>query len=275
MKDFENKNVFIPGGSSGIGLSTAKLLASEGSNILIFARTEKRLQEAVEKIESCRKNAAQKIAYMRLDVSDSASVKRTIKTAVEKFGVPDLVINCVGRAYPHYFEDITFEQFDETMHVNMYGVWNVCAELVPLMKEKGGTIVNISSLAGLMGVFGYTDYSASKFAIIGFSEALRSEMKQHNIDILVLCPPDTDTPGFRTENITKPEETKAVSGTARVKTADEVAKALVKGIRKNKPLIILGAGGKFSYAVKRLFPWAVEMVMDRDIRKAKKKNSAS
>ncbi len=100
-----------------------------------------------------------------------------------------------GRAYPRKFADVSCQQFDETMRINMYGIWNTCAALVPHMKEQGGAIVNISSIAGFVGVFGFTDYSASKFAVIGFSEALKSELKQFGITVQVLCPPDTDTPG--------------------------------------------------------------------------------
>src|SRR5438477_366286 len=83
-----------------------------------------------------------------------------------------------------------------------------------------------ASLAGLIGVFGYTDYCASKFAIVGFSEALRSELKPHGIMVSVLCPPDVDTPGFAVENTTKPPETVAISEGAKPMTPDEVAAEL-------------------------------------------------
>ena len=270
MRNFRNKTAFIIGGSSGIGLSAAKLLASKGSNIVIFARTKKRLEEAVEEISSTKKHAPQKVAYYQLDVADPKVVKRVMKKAVQEYGAPDLLINCAGRAYPYKFEDISFEQFDETMKINMYGIWNVCSELVPHMKEKGGTIVNTSSMCGFLGVFGYTDYSASKFAVVGFSEALRSEMKQHNIDVLVLCPPDTDTPGYQVENTTKPEETKKISAGARIMTSDDVALSMMNGIKKGKFMIVPGFDGKLSFIVKRLFPWLVEMVMDSDIKKVQK-----
>lgn len=270
MRNFRGKTAFVTGGSSGIGLSAARLLASEGMNIVIFARTKKTLEEAVKEIESSKKHAPQKVAFYQLDVTDPAVVKRVMKRAVNEYGAPDLLINCAGRAYPYIFEEISFKRFDETMKVNMYGIWNVCSEMVPYMKEKGGTIVNTSSMCGFIGVFGYTDYSASKYAVVGFSEALRSEMKQHNIDVLVLCPPDTDTPGYQVENTTKPEETKRISQAAKIMTSDEVAMGLVNGIKKRKFMIIPGFDGKMSYIVKRLFPWLVEMVMDSDIKKVQK-----
>jgi short-subunit dehydrogenase len=139
------------------------------------------------------------------------------------------------------------------------------------MKEHGGYIVNVSSIAGFIGLFGYTDYSASKFAIIGFSEALRSELKRYGITVSVLCPPDTDTPGFHEENKTKPEETKAISGSAKLMQPDEVARALLSGMRKEARHIIPSFDGKLIFLLKRLLPGLVEFVMDSTIKKVQAK----
>lgn len=271
MKEFNGKTAFIPGGSSGIGLATAKLMASEGAHVMIFARNTKRLEEAAAQIEQNRKSGTQRVGFMPIDVSDNAAVKETMVRAVSDFGTPDLLINCAGRAYPRYFESISYEQFDETMRTNMYGIWNTCSALVPYMKERGGVIVNTSSMVGFLGVFGYTDYSASKFAIVGFSETLKSELKQYNIVVQVLCPPDTDTPGFSEENKTKPEETKAISANAKLMSADDVAHALLKNIRSGTFMIIPNLDGKLTYIVKRLFPRLTEFVMDMSIQKVQKK----
>ena len=271
MKEFNGKTAFIPGGSSGIGLATAKLMASEGAHVMIFARNTKRLEEAAAQIEQNRKSGTQRVGFMPIDVSDNAAVKETMVRAVSDFGTPALLINCAGRAYPRYFESISYEQFDKTMRTNMYGIWNTCSALVPYMKERGGVIVNTSSMVGFLGVFGYTDYSASKFAIVGFSETLKSELKQYNIVVQVLCPPDTDTPGFSEENKTKPEETKAISANAKLMSADDVAHALLKNIRSGTFMIIPNLDGKLTYIVKRLFPRLTEFVMDMSIQKVQKK----
>lgn len=273
MKEFNGKTAFIPGGSSGIGLSTAQLLAAEGAHVVIFARNMKRLKEAVAGIKQNRKSDTQRIGFMTLDVSDNTAVKNTLTRAVSDFGTPDLLINCAGRAYPRNFEDISFAQFDETMRINMYGIWNTCRVLIPFMKERGGVIVNTSSMCGFVGVFGYTDYCASKFAIIGFSEALKSELKQFNIAVQVLCPPDTDTPGFTEENKTKPEETKEISASAKLMSPADVARVLLHDIGAGKFMIIPNLDGKFTYIMKRLFPKLTEFVMDMSINKVQKKNS--
>lgn len=273
MKDFSGKTVYIVGGSSGIGLATAKILSAKGAHVIVFARRKDHLESALEEITSCGISKAQRFSCMQMDVSNRADVEAVMSTAVAKFGAPEVLINCAGRAYPHYFEDVTYEQFDETMKINLYGIWNTVSVLVPYMKERGGYIVNTSSMGGFIGMFGFTDYCASKFAIVGFSEALRSELKLHGITVSVLCPPDTDTPGFEVENRTKPEETKAVSANTKLRQPDEVARALIKGIRKEKFLIVPGLDGKFTFMAKQLFPWLVELIVDRDIKKVQQKKS--
>jgi short-subunit dehydrogenase len=267
MKNFENKNVFIVGGSTGIGLATASKLGLLGANIIIFARGKEKLEKAVqETIRYCKDK--QKVTFMQLDVSDNSKVNTVMTKAVNSFGVPDLLINCAGRAFPNYFENITYEQFDETMKINLYGIYNTVSCLVPHMKEQGGYIVNVSSIAGFVGVFGYTDYCASKYGIIGFSEALKSELKKYNIAVSVLCPPDTQTPGFELENITKPEETKAISANTKLLKPEEVAGFLIKAMQKKKFMIIPGFDGKLTFLIKRLFPGIVEFIMDRSIKKS-------
>jgi 3-dehydrosphinganine reductase len=270
MKDFNNKIVYITGGSSGIGLAAAKMLAAKGAHVTIFARRQKVMEEALKEIISCGCQPEQKSYYAVLDVSKHDEVNDVLQRAVTEFGVPDVLINCAGRAKPGRFGDITYQQFDETIQVDLYGAWNTCAFLVPLMKKRGGYIVNVSSIVGFIGVYGYTDYAAAKFGVIGFSEALRSELKMCGVTVSVLCPPDTDTPGFAEENKTKPPETKAVSATANIMKPGAVAAALLKGMAKGEFMIIPNADGKFTWIMKRLFPWLVDMVTDSQVTRVQK-----
>lgn len=267
MKYFKDKLIFITGGSSGIGLATAKLMATRGANVIIFSRRKQVLNEALKQIQSCGISAKQKFAGRSMDVSKIDSVEAVLSSALAEFGVPDTLINCAGRAYPRYFEDITYQHFDETMKTNLYGIWNTCSVLVPHMKAKGGVIVNVSSMVGFLGVFGYCDYAASKFAIVGFSESLKSELKKYNISVQVLCPPDTDTPGFATENLTKPAETRAISASAKTMSSDAVAQKFIDGIRKNTFMIIPGFSGKLTYFLKRHVPLIIDIIMNSAIKK--------
>ena len=272
LDDFQNKHVYLVGGSSGIGLAIAEKLVGAGAHVMIISRSLTTLQKALSILEAKRTNTQQKIESTSLDVSNHQQTHITLNELVDSFGVPDALINCAGRSIPQHHDDISYEQFDETLKINLYGCRNTVAALIPHMKshkkESGGLIVNTASLAGIIGVFGMTDYSASKFALIGYSEALRSEVKKHNIKVMVLCPPDTDTPGFENENKTKPAETHAVSESASLLTSEQVANAFFKALPKRNMLIVPGVAGKFSVVMKRFFPRVVELVMDRGVRRA-------
>ena len=269
MKSYAGSNVYIVGGSSGIGLAAAKRFASLGADVFIFSRTMETLESAVKEIASEARSERQRASAMRLDVTDRDEVGEVMARAVAEFGAPDVLINCAGRAYPRRFEEIGYSQFDESMKVHLYGVWHTIHALLPHMKAEGGEIVNVASMAGFLGVFGYTDYSASKFALMGFSEALRSELKPRGITVSVLCPPDTQTPAFDVENRTKPAETLAITRISMVMQPDEVARALIRGMRRGKFVIVPGLFGKAVFLAKRFVPGLVERIMDRDIRKAR------
>ncbi|HOS96666.1 MAG TPA: SDR family oxidoreductase [Deltaproteobacteria bacterium] len=267
---YRERTVYISGGSSGIGLACAKLFASLGADVFIFARRVEALQEAAALIEACRTHPGQRVAWTSLDVTDHDQVLSSLSRAIAEFGPPHVVIASAGLAYPDYFDRIPFAMFDQTVRTNLYGMWNVLRALIPSMKASGGHIVNVSSIAGFLGVFGYTAYSASKFAVIGLSEALRSEMKPHGIHVSVLCPPDTDTPGFARENLTKPLETKALGESAGLMSPDDVARAMLRGMERGRFLILPGMEGRFILAAKRLLPGVVNALMDRIVARARR-----
>jgi NAD(P)-dependent dehydrogenase (short-subunit alcohol dehydrogenase family) len=269
MKALEDRNVYITRGSSGIGLTTAKLLAAEGAHVLILSRSRDRIDQALGEIEEQRKSEGQRFSGMQLDVSRHGEVNRVMAEAIEHFGVPDLLINSAGKAVPRPFEEISYQQLDDIMRTNFYGAWSTIQALLPHMKKKGGGhIVNVSSMAGFIGVFGYADYGASKFAMMGLSETLRMELRQYDIRVSVLCPPDTDTPGYELENRTKPPETWAIGETAKLIEPEVVARALLEGIRKERYMILANAEGWLIYLTKRYAPFLLNWMLDRAVRKA-------
>jgi len=270
IRDFAGKTAYITGGSSGIGLACAEMLAARGANVLIMARRPDLLETAIKQIEKNRLSEKQRFSSLQLDVSDRERVVASLSGAVNGIGPPDILINSAGVSFPQKFEDIPFEKYDEIMRVNLYGTWNTVSNLLPHLKQSHGYIVNVSSVAGYIGVFGMTAYSASKFAVIGFSEALRSELKRFDVTVSVLCPPDVDTPMLERAGRIKPEETKAISSTARVMKAGEVAKAVIDSMAKGEFMILPGSGTRFTYDMKRLFPWLVESITDKRISKFQK-----
>jgi len=270
MIDYRDKIAYIPGGSSGIGLAIAAGLAAKGAHIVLFARNEERLRQAQADLSTRTVSSAQRIAWRALDVTDPQRVTATMNETIVSFGAPDILIYCVGRSHPHYFADVTYEQFDDVMQVNLYGCYNVIAALAPTMRQRGGHIVNVSSMAGFLGVFGFAAYSAAKFGIIGFSESLRAEFKSDGVTVQVLCPPDVDTPMLAEENKTKPAEPKAISAGAKVMTAAQVADDLLRNLGRPNFVILPGWEGKFTHLVKRLSPQLVELVLDYLARRGRR-----
>lgn len=265
---YKNKQVWIFGGSTGIGFETACQLTERGADVRLFARRKKVLITAVDRIKTANiLQANQSVVYTVADVTLSDALQKIIDDLVKENGCPEIVINCAGAAFPNYFENITAEQFESTFKLNVFGVRNIAAAIVPHMKKQGrGHLINTSSVAGYVGTFGYTDYSASKFAIVGFSEALQAEVKPHNITISILYPPDTYTEGFEEEEKTKPIETRAISANNKPVQPEVIARALLKKIPKKQFHIIPTFDSWITYIAKRFIPGVVTWVMDRDIK---------
>ncbi len=270
MKSFKNRLVYITGGSSGIGYAAAEAFLKEGASVLLIARDQGKLEKAGKSLLISTGRDSDSIATASVDISEFKRVTEVLEDRMNSIGIPDILINGAGMAYPDYFDRIPHEIFVKTININLIGTWNVISVVVPRMKERGGHLVNISSVAGYVGTFGYAAYSASKFGIIGFSEVLKGELKPYSIDVSVLCPPDTDTPQLKEEDRTKPLETRAISGNVKIMQPGEVAAYLLKGIRRRKFMILPGFMNKITYIIKRMAPWLVFMIMDGDIKRVQK-----
>ncbi len=267
---YGGKTIFVIGGSSGIGLAMARRLAEDGAHVAIFARRAKVLDQALQEIVTSAKASGQTCKAYVLDASSAADARSVLAQAVSDLGVPDVLVNSAGGATPQAFEDVTQDDLSRTLSANVFSVWHPCQVLAPQMKARGaGAIVNVSSVAGLVGVYGFTDYSLAKFAVIGFSEALRSELKPHGVSVQVLCPPDTETPGFERENKTKPAETKAVSEGAKLMSATDVADQCLKQIGSKPFLILANRESRFIDVLRRFIPDIVRTQIDQTVRKTR------
>ncbi|XP_042725812.1 3-ketodihydrosphingosine reductase isoform X2 [Tympanuchus pallidicinctus] len=191
-------HVVVTGGSSGIGKCIAIECYKQGAFITLIARDENKLLQTKKEIEKYSVNDKQVVLCISVDVSkDYEQVENVLKQRL-------MAVNYLGSVYPS-------------------------RAVISTMKERRmGRIVFVSSQAGQLGLFGYTAYSPTKFALRGLAEALQMEVKPYNIYVTVAYPPDTDTPGFAEESKTKPLETKLISETSSVCQAEQVARVIVK-----------------------------------------------
>ncbi len=273
MKWYKDKRVVITGGSSGIGKATAILLAQWGASVCICARDEAHLKEAGEEIRSHARSDDVKVVYVVMDVSDRRQVRAATPEIIKLLGGIDVLINCAGIAWCGYFQDIPDGVWDAMMQVDYMGTVNVVRAFAPyFIEQRYGNIVAVASVVGYMGVFGYAAYGPAKFAVVGFSECLRHELLPFNVTVSVVFPPDTDTPQWHEENKTKPQETRALAGTIKIRPPSKVAACLLKGTARKSFTIIPGAMNKFTYFMSKHFPFIAWMIISKTLRKLWKKN---
>ena len=271
-RTFADKSVLITGGSSGIGLALARQLVVQGAHVCILARDVQKLENARQQLETLRVNAQQRIAVLAADVADNASLSPVLSNWIAADGVPDILINSAGVARPGYFEELTEEIFRWMMDVNYHGTVNTIRCVLPgMIARKSGQIINFSSIAGVIGVFGYTAYGGSKYAVRGFSDALRAEMKPKGIRVSIVFPPDTDTPQLAWEDQFKPFETRSISGTAKPISADKVAAAVLKAAARGKYAIAPGFEAGYMYFAGTRLGGLIYPIMDAMVRSAQKK----
>ncbi|MGI8639942.1 MAG: SDR family oxidoreductase [Pyrinomonadaceae bacterium] len=194
-----NKVILITGASSGIGKETAKLFQTKSWNVAATMRSP-------EKAEDLQKIAD--IETFRLDVTDTDSIQKAIKDVLEKFGRIDAIVNNAGYGLVGAFEAATQEQIEKQFQTNVFGLMNVCREILPYFRErKKGIIVNVASVGGRITFPFYSLYHATKWAVEGFSESLQYELEQFNIRVKIIEPGPIKTDFYdRSQDVTRKED---------------------------------------------------------------------
>jgi 3-dehydrosphinganine reductase len=247
----------------------ASELVERGCHVAILARHKNLLDNAILELTKLQVESNQKIIAIQADVIKKYEIEQILAEFVETHGVPDIVVNSAGVAHPGTFTSLKREIFDWMMDVNYFGMVNVLKSLVPgMQKRRSGSIVNISSIAGFIGVYGYTAYGASKYAVAGFSDALRSELKPYGIQVSVVFPPDTDTPQLDYESKYKPFITQQIAGSTSLMPSKAVALEIVKQVARRKYLVFPGSEGKLLYLGRNLLGGALYPIMDWMIKNA-------
>jgi 3-dehydrosphinganine reductase len=266
---FDGRLVVVTGGSKGIGLAFSEAVAALGANVCLVARDGAGLEAAKAAVERARLRPDQLVETLACDTSDFDALHPLLTAMVGRLGTPHFLVNCVGWARPGYVEQLDLDVYRRHIEVNYFGQLHPILVLLPFMLEAGrGHIVNVSSVLGFMGILGYAAYCPSKYAVVGLTEALRSELAPKGLAFSVVFPPDVDTPGYKEENKTKPPECTEMSKRGGLMPARDVAAVMVDGIARGRFEILPGEAGMIRRLV-RLVPSIVRAVTDRDLRKAK------
>lgn len=195
----EGKTALVTGGTAGIGKAIALKFAQQGAKVAIFGTHSERGAVVVEELNSIAKEHSS--LFMRVDVSSQQEVETAIKTLQESFSHIDILVNNAGVTHDQLLMKMEEDEWDRVMAINAKSCYNTCHALVrSMMKARHGKIINISSVVGLIGNPGQTNYAASKAAVIGFTKALAKELASRNIHVNCIAPGFIDTP--MTEKLT-------------------------------------------------------------------------
>lgn len=186
----EGKVAVVTGGTKGIGRAIAEALVAHGASVVLGARTAEDVQEA-------EKALGERSRGMVCDVQDASACERLVRAATEAFGGIDILVNNAGVGVFEQVEKLAVDDWDRVIHTNLSGVFYCSRAAIPLLRERGGGwIINIGSLAGKNAFPGGAAYNASKFGLIGFSEALMQEVRHDGIRVTYIMPGSVATPGF-------------------------------------------------------------------------------
>jgi 3-dehydrosphinganine reductase len=271
MNAFSGAHVLVTGGSSGIGLAFVRRALDLGARVSVVAQKDEHFDEADAELRA--RDAAHLL--QAADVADQSQVDAAVARATESFGPCDVLLTCAGIAHPGYFASLDDEIFRRTMEVDYFGTLYAMRAVVPTMMERrSGSVVGISSAAGLVGIFGYTPYTPPKFAVRGLLESLRCELAPYGVHVGCVCPPDTRTPQLEYENRFKPAETRAISGQIKPISADRVAAGIVRGIERRDFLIMVDWQTRLLARTAGLLQGTYFGSFDRRVRKAQAAGAA-
>lgn len=264
MTSLRNAHLIVTGGSEGIGAAVAAAAIGRGARVSLVARRADRLEETAAALGN-------DTAWATADVSDRGGLLAAISEVVDHHGPCDVMVANAGYALPGRFWELPDEEFRAEMEVNYLGAVHATAAVLPSMRQRRrGHLCFTSSTAGLIGVYGYSAYSPTKFALRGLAESLRAELASDRVAVSVVFPPDTDTPGFAAENLHKPAETAAISGTISPIPASKVASAVIKGIEHDRFAIFADPTTAALARGSGLLGPVIRFVMDRQVRGARR-----
>lgn len=255
MKD---KVAIVTGGSSGIGKALAISFAKRGAKVVITGRNEERLQEVAVELDGL--NAAN--LCLKLDVASASDNKFLIDETIKTFGQIDILVNNAGISMRALFEEIELDVFQRVMDINFYGALYATKYALPHILKSKGSIVGVSSINGYRGTPARTAYTASKYAMNGFFESLRTEVMHRSVHVLVACPGFTGT-NIRNAALTADGTSQGESprNEGNMMTAEEVAEGIIKAIKKRKRDVVFTTQGKLAVFLNKIIPGRMDKIV--------------
>ncbi|MGF1578345.1 MAG: SDR family oxidoreductase [Gemmataceae bacterium] len=261
-RTLHQKRVLLTGASSGIGRALSELLAANGANLVLASRSEDKLIELANELQS---RYSVKVIPVEADLTIEEDREKLVHTAQENLGGLDILVNNAGIASWAHFSESTEEILREIMEVNFFAPVELIRQAVPLLTEgEQPAIVNVSSMCGRRAMPAWSEYSASKHALCGITEAFRGEMARFDIDVLLILPGLTNT-GLHS-HLLKNEGRAKIDFEAGM-PPETVAKAIVRAIEKNKTETIVGSDAWWMIWMSKLFPRFVNRMIANRVRK--------
>mmetsp|Transcript_8562 Transcript_8562/g.24574 ORF Transcript_8562/g.24574 Transcript_8562/m.24574 type:complete len:349 (+) Transcript_8562:119-1165(+) len=229
------KHVLITGGSDGLGLSLAEEWRKYGATVSLVSRSEAKLAAAKESLEKKFSSSLGRVATFAADTTKLDELESAISAAEQHNGPISILICNAGFSKPGYFVEQPIEEFERVMQVNYFGTVHTVKVVAPkMLARKEGHICIIGSGLCLVGFTGFSAYAPTKWALRGLADCLRNEFVGTGVSVSIAYPPDTDTPGYKTEMETKPPECLKISEGEALLPANKVAKHIVSSIRQGK-----------------------------------------
>lgn len=253
-----NKVVVITGASSGIGAEIAILLAKKGAITILMARSIEKLKDVASKIEG-------RHDIFQLDVTSTEQVNEVMDKVISKYKKIDILINNAGFGIFDQFAKASLVDFEEMMDVNYMGTIRCTKAVIPsMLKENSGHIINVASIAGKIGTAKATGYSASKFAVIGFSNSLRHELNDTGINVSTVNPGPIDTPFFDRAD---PSGDYVKDIKWMMLTSEKVANHVLDVIHNKKPDKTIPFMGRVGVKLYHMFPNTFDKLMSKQMNK--------
>ena len=263
---FRGKVAVITGAGSGIGKGLAEELARRGAHVVISDVNAGRIEKAADGITK----SGGRVTTATLDVSDYEAVKRMVDVTVAAHGRIDYIFNNAGIAIAGPAKDFTIEDWRKVIDINLYGVVHGAAVAYPLMVKQGwGHIVNTASIEGLVPFPATVSYVASKYGVVGLSNALRIEGAVHGVRVSVVCPGYVRTAIFTDSKIVgmDKQDIREVIDRLGV-TPEECAKVILRGVERNEATIVVTFFAKFLWLLNRFSPGLLAWLTASNYRKA-------